>query len=124
RRFIDAKARFKFVNGKDYRTKPGEIRFDMFQAEFTHEGDRCTFEELMERARLQDPALRQIAEIVHDIDLRDKKFGRDDTRGIEQLITGICLAHRKDEQRLSRGCALFDDLYECLKRKKTSGGLR
>src|SRR5262249_31169366 len=59
RRFIDAKARFKFVNGKDYRTKPGEIRFDMFQAEFTHEGDRCTFEVLMERARLQDPAIRQ-----------------------------------------------------------------
>jgi hypothetical protein len=127
RRFIDAKAKFMFVNAKEYQPRPGEIRFDMFQGEFTHEGDRCTFEVLLERARLKDRALRPIAEIVHDIDLRDEKFGREDTQGIEQLIAGICLAHREDEQRLSRGSSLFDDLYEYFKRQgqgRSKGGLR
>ena len=47
RRFIDPEARFKFVPGKGYEPEPGEIRFDMFEAEFTHEGDRCTFEVLL-----------------------------------------------------------------------------
>ena len=70
RRFIDPDARFKFVPGKGYRPDEGELRFDMFQAEFTHEGDKCTFEVLLDRAALKDSALRAIAEIIHDIDLR------------------------------------------------------
>ena len=69
RRFIDPEARFKFVSGKGYRPQEGELRFDMFEAEFTHEGDKCTFEVLLERAGLKDSALRAIAEIIHDIDL-------------------------------------------------------
>ena len=77
RRFIDPEARFKFVSGKGYRPQEGELRFDMFEAEFTHEGDKCTFEVLLERAGLKDSALRAIAEIIHDIDLKDDKFGRE-----------------------------------------------
>src|SRR5262249_27879711 len=73
RRFIDPEARFKFVPGKGYRPDEGELRFDMFQAEFTHEGDKCTFEVLLGRTALKDPALRAIGEIIHDIDLRDNK---------------------------------------------------
>ncbi len=79
RRFIDPEARFKFVPAKGYVPEPGELRFDMFEAEFTHEGDRCTFEVLLARAGLADPALAAIGEIVHDIDLKDAKFGREET---------------------------------------------
>ena len=74
RRFIDSDARFKFVVARGYRSEPGEIRFDMFDADFTHEGDLCTFEVLIERSDISDRALRPIAEIVHDIDLKDTKF--------------------------------------------------
>ena len=74
RGFIDPNARFKFVPAKGYQPQPGEIRFDMYEAEFTHEGDRCTFEVLIERVGLSDPGLCPIAEIVHDIDLKDAKF--------------------------------------------------
>lgn len=77
RRFIDEKAAFKFVPAKGYVPEAGELRFDMFDAEFTHIGDRCTFEVLMLAAVLNDPALQAIAEIVHDIDLKDAKFGRE-----------------------------------------------
>ena len=118
RRFIDPSARFKFVPAKGYQPEPGEIRFDMYEAEFTHEGDRCTFEVLLERLGLSDPGLGPIAEIVHDIDLKDSKFGRQETPGIEQLIAGIAMAHKDDESRLARGSAVFDDLYEYFKRKR------
>ncbi|MBI4540976.1 MAG: chromate resistance protein [Gemmatimonadetes bacterium] len=110
-RFIDPEARFKFVVGRGYRAERGEIRFDMFEADFTHQGDRCTFEILLERVGLEDPGLRAIAEIVHDIDLKDAKFGRAETPGIERLITGMQVAQVDDEARLSRGVMLFDDLY-------------
>ena len=76
RRFIDSEAKFKFVPARGYEPEKGELRFDMFEADFTHEGDRCTFEVLLQRLLLSHQALRAIAEIVHDIDLKDGKFGR------------------------------------------------
>jgi hypothetical protein len=90
----------------------------MYEAEFTHEGDRCTFEVLLERAALDDPALGAIGEIVHDIDLKDAKFGREETAGIAGLIGGIVLAHPDDAQRLARGAAVLDDLYQHFRHKK------
>jgi hypothetical protein len=120
RRFIDPAARFEFAPGKAGARRPGEIRFDMYEAEVTHEGDRCTFEVLLERASLDDPALHAIGEVVHDIDLKDGKFGREETPGIAGLIGGIVLAHQADEQRIERGAAMLDDLYRYL-RGKPSG---
>ncbi|WP_437947642.1 chromate resistance protein ChrB domain-containing protein [Sorangium sp. So ce296] len=118
RRFLDPEARFKFVSGKGYTPEPGELRFDMFEAEFTHEGDRCTFEVLLERFGLADPALGLIAEIIHDIDLKDAKFNRPERPGVECLVNGLAMVERDDEARLARGAALFGDLYESLARKR------
>lgn len=117
RRFVDAQAKFKFVPAKGYRPEKEEVRFDMFQAEFTHEGDRCTFEVLLQRMKLDDAALRTIGEIVHDIDLKDSKFARPEASGVNCVITGICRAYKDDDARLSRGSALFDDLYASFGRK-------
>ena len=118
RRFVDSGALFKFVPAKGYKPLSGEVRFDMFEAEFTHEGDRCTLEILIERTGINDPGVCRIAEVVHDIDLKDSKFGRQETAGIEQVIAGIAMAHKDDETRLARGSAVFDDLYEYSKRKR------
>jgi hypothetical protein len=117
RRFIDPDAHFKFVPGKGYKPFADEVRFDMFEAEFTHEGDHCTFEVFVERLGLHDPALRPVAEIVHDIDVKDSKFAREETSGIDKLIAGISMAQKGDEERLARGMAVFDGLYEYFKRK-------
>lgn len=117
RRLIDPHATFKFVAAKSYRPSSGELRFDMFDAEFTHEGDRCTFEVLLERFGLDEPALRALAEVIHDIDLKDAKFERPETPGMDHLITGIAVAHRDDEVRLERSSAVFGDLYEYFRRK-------
>jgi hypothetical protein len=111
RRFVDPKARFRFV-APDHGPAPGEVRFDMFEAEYTHEGDRCTFETLATRFAPDDPALAAIGEMVHDIDCKDARFGRPETPGLERLIAGIARAHQRDEDRLERGAATFDALYE------------
>jgi hypothetical protein len=118
RRFIDPEARFKFVTGKGYRPNEGELRFDMFEAEFTHEGDKCTFEVLLERGALKEPALRAIAEIIHDIDLKDSKFGRTEVAGIRTLIEGISVATKDDSERIARGSEVFNDLYEYFRKKR------
>jgi hypothetical protein len=113
RTFIDASARFRFVAGPGYDPAPGELRFDMFKAEYTHVGDRCTFEVLLAHYGLeQDSALRALAEIVHDIDVKDGKFGRPEAVGVEQLLSGIVRAASTDEARLDAGGALFASLYE------------
>jgi hypothetical protein len=111
RRFIDSGAHFKFVPGTGYGPQPGELRFDMFEGEFTHIGDRCTFEVLLGHAGLEDAALEAIGEIIHDIDLKDDKYGREEAGGVRSLINGIAASSTDDEQRLARGSALLDDLY-------------
>ena len=99
RRFIDPAAKFKFVPG-------------------THEGERCTFEVLIERLNISDRALRPVAEMIHDIDLKDSKFERPETPGIALVIAAICSANKEDLERLERGSAVFDDLYEFYRRRK------
>jgi len=117
KRFIDPEAKFKFVPARGYQPEKREIRFDMFEADFTHEGDRCTFEVLVHRLKRNNSGLRPIAEIVHDIDLKDGKFGRPETPGIERLITGICAVHKEDEVRLARASAIFEDLHGSFARR-------
>ena len=119
RRFVDPTARVKFVPSKGYRPEQGEIRIDMFEAEFTHEGDRCTFEVMLERLGLKESALAAIGEIVHDIDLKDAKFEREETAGIAHLIAGLCMGERDDEARLARGFQIFDDLHTYFRRKRS-----
>lgn len=111
RRFIDQEARFKFVAPKGYRPEPGELRFDMYEGEFTHDGDRCTFETLCRHFMLRGRALTAIAEMVHDVDCKDDKFGRAETPGFRLVIDAIAGAHSDDETRLARGAAVLDELY-------------
>lgn len=118
RRFIDPGARFKFVPATGYAAMAGELRFDMFEGEFTHKGDRCTFEVLIAHAGLADPALAAIGEIIHDLDLKDGKYGREEAAGVRSLIAGITASSSDDEQRLARGAALLDDLYSSFAGKK------
>jgi hypothetical protein len=110
RRFIDPEARFKFVSGKTYEPRNGELRFDMFDAEFTHEGDKCSFEVLLDRFGLREPGLHAIAEIVHDIDLKDRKYGRPDADGVARVISAIAMSAKDDDDRVARGSSLFEDL--------------
>jgi len=114
RRFIDPEARFRFVPARGYRPLPGEIRFDMFDGEYAHEGSDCTFQTLVRRFGLAGAPLQAIGEIVHDIDCKDERFGRSETAGVASLVRGIVAQHDADETRVERGAALFDDLHASL----------
>jgi hypothetical protein len=117
RRFIDPAGSLKFVPSKGYVPQVGELRFDMYEAEFTHVGERCSFEVLLLRMGLDDhAALQAIAEIVHDIDLKDGKYARPETAGIQSLVIGICSAIREDEARIAAASPALDGLYEFFSR--------
>ncbi len=117
RRFIDPDAQFKFVPAKGYRPLRGELCFDMFEGEFTHEGNSCTFEVLIMRFEPGDAALRAIADIVHDVDCKDDTFGREEAVGVESVIRGIALAHTDDALRIETATGLFDGLYASFRRR-------
>jgi len=112
RRFIDEEASFKFVAARGYRREPLELRFDMYQAEYTHEGALCTFQVLLRRFGLNDPALGAIGEIIHDIDCKDSTYERAETPGIAALLAAIVAADADDDARLARSAPLFDSLLQ------------
>jgi hypothetical protein len=109
RRFIDSKARFGFIT--DVKTAGDALPFDMFGAGFGHEGDRCTFETLAARFGIRDAAVARIAEIVHDLDLKDGKFGAPEAATLGIAIDGLQLSSIDDSTLLDRGMTLFEALY-------------
>jgi len=111
RRFVDPGARFRFVSGKPHQGKSNEIRFDMFEAEYTHEGDRCSFEVMVNRLGLDDYGLSQVGQIIHDLDLKDRKFHRPEGEGVRLLFDGITAASIGDGERLERGFVILDEMY-------------
>jgi hypothetical protein len=109
KRFIDPDATFVFADPREFPN--GAIPFDTPGAELSHVGDDCTFETLLKRLGVRDRRLKRLAEIVHEADLRDGKFPRDEARGIDLVIRGLLAAHTDDHEVLTHGFALFEGLY-------------
>ncbi len=109
KRFIDPGAEFLFSPPEGFPTDA--IPFDALGAEFGHQGEDCTFETILKRCGLRDGRLTQLAEIVHEVDLRDQKFPRDEARGVDLVIRGLLAALKDDHQVLAHGLTLFDGLY-------------
>jgi hypothetical protein len=119
RRFIDPHATFEFVPAQGYRPSEGEVTFDMFEADFTHEGDACSFEVMVDRFGLREAGLEAVAEIVHDVDVKDGKFARTEAPGVAALIAGIALTESEDEARIALGSRLFEALLALFRRKRS-----
>lgn len=111
RRFIDPRATFRFTADPAAPLARNEIGFDMPNAAIGHREGGCSMETLIARARLDDPRLRYVAEIVHDIDLKDGRHGHSETAGFEQILVGLLSATPADGDRLEQGMRLFDALY-------------
>lgn len=123
RRFIDPDARFEFAADRD-AVPTGAVPFDMFGVEFTHRGDLCTFELFCETFHLDEPALTRIAAIVHDLDLKDGRFGAAEAPALGLIIDGLRLARGDDHELLTEGMTLFDALYRAFTQATLSGGPR
>jgi hypothetical protein len=113
RRFIDDAARFAFADQDDVARVPKRhVPFDMFGAEFGHHGAHCSFETLCSRFGITDPAVQHIAEIVHDVDLKDQRYSRAEATTIANVIEGLRATYEDDHELLDHGIALFAGLYE------------
>jgi hypothetical protein len=112
RKFIDRDATFVFLDEKDMETAgKNSVAFDVRGGEFTHTGDLCTFEVLIKSFGLKDKVLKKIAEIVHDLDLKDGKYGPAEAKGLEDILIGIRITAKDDADALERGMAVFEMLY-------------
>ncbi len=112
-RFIDARP--KFIFGSDPAKHPNAIPFDMFQGVgFGHEGDQCTFETLCIAFDVSDKRVLLIAQVIHDADLEDGKFGRHEGHAMNQILRGWASQNISDDQLLQRGIDLIEGFYNSI----------
>jgi hypothetical protein len=96
----------------------------MFGVEFSHQGDGCTFETLCGVFKVQEAAVARIATIVHDLDLKDNRFGAPEVSTVGHVIDGLQFAHADDDTLLAQGMALFDSLYRSFEHAARVAGPR
>jgi hypothetical protein len=109
RRFIDSRARFVFAAAPGGH--PKAVPFDMFGVEFGHQGNACTFETLVRLFGLATPAVRRVAQIVHDLDLKDAKNEPEEAAAVGRMVEGLREMHGRDSELLARGMEMFEALY-------------
>jgi hypothetical protein len=114
RRFIDAEARFAFADQPP--ETGGAVPFDMFGVEFTHRGEWCTFETLADAFAVANHAVNRLAAIVHDLDLKDSRFGAAEAAAIGPLVDGLQAMHADDDDLLEVGMTMFEALFRAFER--------
>ena len=115
RKFIDPEAIIRYAQ----RPRVKEIPFDMDQGLFSHQGNLCTFETMIKTFKPDEPALQTMAQIVHEIDLRDGRYARPETEGIDALLKGWLLTGLPDTQLEAHGIVLFEGLYHALSQRSS-----
>jgi hypothetical protein len=113
RKFIDPKAKFAFT--PEDKKPPKAVPFDMYEGGFGHRGEDCTFETLLKVFHIRDKKIPVMAEIVHDADLFDEKFGRKEGFGIDEVMKGWAQQGLNDQELLKRGMQLAEGLYKSLR---------
>lgn len=111
RRFVDPQARFAFVPDAHAKPPAGSVLFDMHGGDFTHQGDLCTFEVLVKSFALKQRPLKKMAELVHELDIKDGRYKAPEASGVEELLTGIRKTAKNDMDALEKGMAVFEMLY-------------
>ena len=123
KRFIDPQARFGFAADRD-AVAGDAIPFDMFGVDFSHRGDGCTFETFCAAFGIKEPAVARLATVVHDLDLKDGRFGAPEGFTVGLVIEGLQLLHADDDTLLAQGMALFEALYRAFDQQVRSTGPR
>jgi hypothetical protein len=110
RRLIDPSAEVNYGTP----SIPNDVTFDMQDADFGHVGNLCTFETMLRAFNLNEPALDVLAQIVHEIDLRDGLYARPETAGVDSVLAGWLAANLSDMELETHGIALFDGVHAAL----------
>ncbi|MDP9411482.1 MAG: chromate resistance protein [Actinomycetota bacterium] len=115
KRYVDSEATFAFFSDPAEAPEEAEL-FDVAGARLSHHGEDCSFETFLKEYDLDDPVLAEIAEIVHDADLMDEKFGRPESEGLDAIVRGMQLALPDDDTLTQHTDVLYDGLYKYLGR--------
>lgn len=110
RRFIDPEARFVFVDDPD-DVPLGATPFDMRGVGLGHLEGRCSFESILMRHSLDDPALERIGRVVHEADVGDERYDAPEAPGMDALIRGLALDARDDDHLIALTAPIYDALY-------------
>jgi hypothetical protein len=116
RRLVDPEAAFAFFGDSSEAPDGAEV-FDVVGARLSHRGEDCSFETFLKEYRLGDPVLQEIAEIVHDADLMDEKYGRPESEGLDAIVRGMQLALPDDQTLTHHTDVLYDGLYAYFSRE-------
>jgi hypothetical protein len=116
RRFLDPQATFVFFGDPAEAPEEAEL-FDVVGARLSHHGEDCSFETFLKEYALNDPVLREIAEIVHDADLMDEKYARPESEGLDAIVRGMQLSLPDDQTLSGHTDGLYDGLYAYLSRE-------
>lgn len=110
RRFIDRRATFRFAE------KPAEgkraVPFEMYGVDFSHHGGECTFETLLRRFRLEDPALKWLGRVVHQLDLKEESEPLPESAAVGRMVEGLRQMYADDHELLEQGMRMFEALYQ------------
>ncbi len=116
RRFVDQEAVFAFAPDAEAAQHVGGTPFDMRSVELGHHEGRCSFETILHKYRLTDPALHEIAAMVHDADLDDDKFRSPEAPGLDAVIRGLGMVIEDDQELLALADRIYDGLYAWVRR--------
>jgi hypothetical protein len=116
RRFIDPDPSFAFFSDPSEAPEEAEL-FDVVGARLSHHGEDCSFETFLKEYELDAPVLHEIAEIVHDADLMDQKYGRLESEGLDVIVRGMQLALPDDHTLTQHSDVLYQGLYAYLSRE-------
>jgi len=116
RRFVDPQATFAFFGDPAEASEEAEL-FDVVGARLSHRGEDCSFETFLKEYDLDDPVLREIAEIVHDADLMDEKYARPESEGLDAIVRGMQLSLPDDQTLTGHTDTLYNSLYAYLSRE-------
>lgn len=114
KKYIDPSAEFIFVDPKNYKKTSSHITYDIYRGDFSHEGELCTFEVLIQRFKLKSASLKNLAEIIHDLDIGDDKHQHPATGGVKAILDGIISSTPNDIDRLALGSKCLDHLVVSL----------
>jgi hypothetical protein len=111
RRFVDPDASFEFIDRNRDPMPPGAIPFDIRGAELGHHGGKCTFEVLVEKYELRDPALRRMGAMIRAIDVPLDEETPPAIAEVAAAFDRIRDAAITDDERLAQGRRICDELY-------------
>jgi len=113
KRFIDPQAQFMFVPpGKipEVVEREGAIPYDAKGVELGHHGDKCSFDAIIEKYELTDPALLELAKIVRAADA-DKMDLAPESVGLEAIASGSMILAKDDHEAVEKQAYIYDSLY-------------